>query len=291
MFARFRSIIVCFCVTSLIIQTGCVQMPHTLPPPLNESARSELGTIGFVTAHFLPEPVFQLPAKGWLAGAGRGAANWSAAGASAPLSVSGGAPSGGGAAGNAAAGVVILGLAVAAGTIGGMAGSFAGAAKAEPAEKVNASENILQSAVSSLRIHESMRDRFIQLAQNQTRERFVVLLDEGPNSPEEKIDYTSLRDKGIDTVVEISVVSFGLAGPWNVNPLLSFSLDSHVRVIRIYDGVVLYDTPLIFRGGEHTFSDWAINNGQPFHEELEVAFRALTENIVDELFLVYGFKP
>jgi hypothetical protein len=267
-------------------------MPHTLPPPLSESARSELGTIGVVTAHFLPKPVFQIPAKGWLAGVGRGAANWSAAGASAPLG--GGAPSGGGAnnaAGNAAAGVVILALAVAAGTIGGMAGSFAGAAKAEPAEKVNASENILQSAVSSLRIHESMRDRFIQLAQNQTRERFVVLLDEGPNSPEEKIDYTSLRNEGIDTVVEMSVVSFGLAGPWDVNPLLSFSLDSHVRVIRIYDGVVLYDTPLIFRGGEHTFSDWAINNGQPFHEELEVALRALTEKIADELFLVYGFKP
>lgn len=264
---------------ALVIQSGCVQFPRNLPPPPSESVRAGFGTIGVVSAQYLPKSDFQVPAKGWLAGAGRGSANWAAAGASAPLQ--------GGSGGSGGGGIVLLALSVAAGTIGGLAGSVVGGANAEPAEKVSGSETVLSNAIASLKTQESLRDRFVQVGQSQTREHLVVLPGLGPASPEEKIDYCFHSEKSIDTVVEIAIDSFGLAGPWDVNPSLAFFMDSQIRVMRTTDCGELYATSLKYRGGERTFCEWAANDARPFYEELDRAYQALAEKITEELFLVY----
>jgi hypothetical protein len=282
MLSLYRSIVALICMIALVIQAGCIQFPHNLPPPPNETVRAGFGTIGVVSAQYLPKPDFQAPAKGWLAGAGRGAANWAAAGASAPMIA------GGGGGGSGGGGIVLVALAATAGTIGGLAGSIAGGAHAEPAEKVSGSETVLKNAIVSLKIQESMRDRFVQVGRSQTREQLVVLPGQGPVSPEVTTDYCSYAEKGIDTVVEIGVTTFGLAGPWDVNPSLTFFIDSQIRVMRTTDGGELYATSLKYRGGERTFCEWAANDAQPFYEELDRAYLALAEKITEELFLVYG---
>ncbi len=266
------------CIIALLMQTGCVSWPTTVPPPPSEELRAKFGVIGVVPAQFLPNPDFRVPAKGRLAGAGRRAANWAAAGAAAPLS-------GGG--GGGAGAIILLAFSVTAGTIGGLAGTVSGAVHAESAAKVSETEAVLKNALVSLKMQETMLDRVVRAAQNQARQHLVVLPDKGPESPEEKIDYRSLAAKGIDTVVEVAITSFGLAGPWDVNPLLNFALDSRVRVVRTSDGGELYETSFKYRGGEHTFFEWAAANGQPLCEELDRAYQALAEKIVEELFLLY----
>jgi hypothetical protein len=54
----------------LLGQWGCATQPPGLPAEL----RAQLGTIGVVSAQYTPAFEFELPAKGWLGGAARGAA-------------------------------------------------------------------------------------------------------------------------------------------------------------------------------------------------------------------------
>jgi hypothetical protein len=54
----------------LLVQWGCATQPPGLPAEL----RAQLGTIGVVSAQYTPAFEFELPAKGWLGGAARGAA-------------------------------------------------------------------------------------------------------------------------------------------------------------------------------------------------------------------------
>ena len=165
----WRPIAASICGVSLCVQTGCAVVPsRQLPLPPSDEVRARFGTIGIVSARFTPRPLLQLPAKGGLAGAGRGAANWSAAGGLAPLS-------GGGGGGNGLGGLILLAASVAGATLGGISGTVAGAVMAEPAEKVRVTETALHDALTVLKLQELLRDRMMKAVQEQTGEHAVIL--------------------------------------------------------------------------------------------------------------------
>ena len=62
--------IVGLCAIFMLGQWGCATQPPGLPAEL----RAQLGTIGVVSAQYTPAVEFELPAKGWIGGAARGAA-------------------------------------------------------------------------------------------------------------------------------------------------------------------------------------------------------------------------
>jgi len=61
--------IVGLCVLFLLSQGGCATRPVTLAPEI----QAQLGRVGVVSAQYTPAVEFELPAKGKLGGAGRGA--------------------------------------------------------------------------------------------------------------------------------------------------------------------------------------------------------------------------
>jgi len=152
----FRIIISWLCVILLVLLSGCSHVP---PPYLPEEVRAQLGTIGIVPVKFRPEAELNVPAKGWLAGAGRKSARWAGQGAMAPLQgASGGDSSGLG-------GLLIIALSVTAGTIGGLAGGVAGAFQAEPSEKVESAEGVITTVIASLNMQETLCGLVKQIAQ------------------------------------------------------------------------------------------------------------------------------
>jgi hypothetical protein len=183
--------------------------------------------------------------------------------------------------------ILVPALAAAGGIVGGLAGSVAGVVKAEPAEKVEQAETVLLKASSDRNIHETLRDRLVQTARTRTRHPLVVLPDKGPAAVEEKASYQPLAEKGIDTVLEVGVQTFGLVGEWDVDPPLALSVRAHVRVVRAGSGETLYDHDLEYRGGGRTFAAWAGQDAGPYCRELESACQALADKIVEELFLLY----
>ena len=278
MFTAFRIITAWFCVISLISQSGCA---HTPTPSLSNEVRAQLGTVGIVPAKFRPEADLSVPAKGWLAGAGRKSAIWGGKGLAFPYNL--------GMGGNcreSLCGLFILTLVVTAGTIGGLSGGVVGAIQAEPSKKVSHDEEVIATVIASMKMQESLCSRVEQVAQSRTLDHFVVVADQGPTAPEEKNSYGSLAEKGIDTVLEIAIPRIALAGDWDINPSLQFQMNSHIRLIRTTDGKELYDSSSEYKGISLSFSNWADNDAKPFFKELEKAYQFLAERIVWEVFIL-----
>lgn len=276
----------------LLAPVGCASAPYMLPPPPSEQVRAQLGTIGVVSAPFVPEAEFQTPARGAASGAGRGVATGAAKGFEfgAGLGCAGG---GGGGIGAAGAGIICLGSWLAGGIIGTVVGGLGGAATAEPAATVEEAETALKKALADLNIQEAMQDRVLQVARQQTRHPLVLLTDPSPTTRDEEISYSSLTREGIDTVLEVSVPTLGLAGKWGVNPPLVLVMAVRTRLISVVDDAVLYDSTLEYGGRKLTFTEWAVDEARPFREELGHAYQSLAEKIVEELFLLYDLplKP
>lgn len=299
--AMHYPIAIWFFIVILLMQLGCAYQPLPfLPPPPSEEVRAKIGTIGVVSARFNPEAEFQTPAKGRVSGAGRGAARGAAMGAL----------------GGAAIGALCLVMApicmpvgaVVGGTIGAPIGTVYGATTALPAKTVEEAEVALKNALSDLKIQETMRDHVFQAA-HQTHYHFVLLADPGPTAihplgsslittgiiPEE-VNYGLLSERGIDTVLEVSVTTVGLgefvrtnrcvtAHPWGVNVPVAQCVSAHARLIRIADGTVLYSHAFVYISEGRKFAEWASNNAQLFREEFDRGYQNLAGQIVDQLFL------
>ncbi len=94
-------------------------------------------------------------------------------------------------------------------------------------------------------------------------------------------------DDPVSTVLEVVVEQFGLAGPWLINPPLSFVLTERTRLIRASDGTELYGHSLTYRGRARPLDDWVAQNPATLREEAERACSELAERLVDEVFLLY----
>ena len=283
---RRHTIIIWLSITLLIGPWGCAHAPA----PLSEQVRAQLGTVGVVSARFIPEAEFQTPAKGWAGGAGRGAPRGAVQGFGSSLRVF--AELGRGCSEPVLCGAALLvglGILAAATTVGTVVGAVHGAATAEPAAKVAEEEAALKNALAGLKIQEAIRDYVIQVALEQTRHLLVVLSDQGPTALDEKISYRAPASQAIDTVLEVSVLSLGLTGEWAVNQPLAVFMTARSRLIRISDGAELYALPLEYSSGTRTFTEWAANNAQPFREELDRAYQNIAERIVELHFLRYAW--
>lgn len=267
-----KFVVIWLSVSLLIMQVGCMPKPYQLPPPLSEDVRSRLGTIGVVSAQFQPKGEFLTPM-----GKGAGAAT-GAAGGFIVMPLYGAEtmdPFG-----------FLLGLVLA--PVGAVVGGVAGAVEGVPAEKRKEAETALMNAIAELKIHETMRQRLLKIAaEEQTSYTFVPIDGQGPETPDKEVKYGFLADKGIDTVLEITVPVFGLTGKKAINPPLTFFMSLHTRIIRTSDGKVIYDGKFEYKSAARYFTDWAANNARPFTDEFDRAYQSLAEKVVEEIFLVY----
>ena len=269
-----QPVVIWLSITLLIVQWGCAHAPpRPVPQPLSEEVRATLGTIGVVSAAVTPETQFKGPTGGKLHGTGKGAAVGFLAGAGRAAMVTPPEPL------SAALWLVFVVPAVAA--VGTVAGGVYGAFAAESGGKVKEAEAALNKALGELKVQETMRDRVLQEAVDKTPHTFVLIHDQAP--------YSSLADKGIDTVLEISVLRFGLAGS-GVNPPLALVISVRASLIRISDGTELYGRPWIYHSRKRKLTDWAADDAQPFREEVDRVYQGLAERIVEELFLLYHIQ-
>lgn len=181
----------------------------------------------------------------------------------------------------------MLGLVLA--PVGAVVGGIAGAVEGVPAEKRKEAETALTNAIAKLKIQETMRQRLLKIAaEEQTSYTFVPIDGQGPEAPDKEVKYGFLADKGIDTVIEITIPVFGLTGKKDINPPLVFFMTFHTRLVRTSDGKVIYDGKFEYKSAVRYFTDWAANNARPFSDEFDRAYQGLAEKAVEELFLVYN---
>ena len=264
-----------FLLLVLLVPHGCGH----LKPSRTERRPEKTGTAGIVAARFLPEVRLDLPGKGRLDGAVRGAGRGFLTGASVPLRIFAEGMSGcqGEACGYMAVGV--LAVAAASGTIGAVVGGVHGAIKAIPVDEARKIEKATRE-LTTLRIQETMRDRILGDAGDFAECRFVVLPDAAPPSVDCVVDYRFLAERGIASVLEVSVLSVGFKGEWGSDPPLSTFLSVRVRRYRTGDGRKLEEKELGYQSKQRKFPEWMANGAALTEEEFHRGYAHVSGKVV-----------
>jgi len=108
--------------------------------------------------------------------------------------------------------------------------------------------------------------------------------------PPKKINYEHFKEKGIDTVMELTVLSIGFEGKGGEDPDLLLLVDVKTRVVGVSDAAILYENKLEYRSPKRKFTKWIKNEGRPFIEELGTAYSSISGKVLEELFLNYDFN-
>jgi hypothetical protein len=211
-------------------QVGCA---ITLRP--SEEIRANLGTIGVASAQFTPQVNHDTP-RGPAAGALRGVAR---SGGKYPA--------------------LLLAPIQA----------IAGAVTAPSAEEVEKAEVALERAFADLKIQDALRDRVFDLARTGTDAPVVLLRGRGPTTLDDKPGYRSEASEGIETVLEVRVLTIVLREALtslNIgNPTLQLQVTAGARLVRTLDGAELFSRPFYQRGGTDELPGWLVRamDGQP----------------------------
>jgi hypothetical protein len=260
---------------------GCAK-PYVRPTPTKED-KPQYGTVGIIHAKFLPEVMLQHYAVGTSSGALKGAGE----GALAPIKFFSQGMAGGP---NPVAGLfVAIGIALA--PVGAIAGSISGAIKAVPEEEARHSQEVMRKAVASLKAQEKLVEQVAYNCIRLSDYNFKLLGDEGPIAPDKTADYTSLKTKGIQTVLEVSVINIGFLGGVGKDPSIALFMDVSARLIRTENSQeirsILQPNKYFHQyvSMPRKIHEWAKDNSRPLVEELENCYKTLGEQISDTAFL------
>lgn len=270
------------CLAVLFAAGGCAHTRAVSEGPIREP----LGKVGIVAARDQPDVRLSTKPKGVahaaLSGFGEGFAVGVLAYSLALLN------SGGTACVNAdcSGDMLLLGGAVSGG-IGAIIGSIWSMAVQTrdvplPQKKRIAGE--VRETLWALRPSEELREIVLEASRGMPGCRAVRLPDELSAPSGDSARYGSLSDKGIDTVLEISVPGMGLEGTGGGrSPNLVFFIQTRIRLIRVADGIDLGAPGMDYRGEPHPFPDWAAHTSTMLEEEYEIAVRRTGERIATEV--------
>lgn len=180
--------------------------------------------------------------------------------------------------------------------VGGAAGAVAGKATEQEAKDMAVAANVkdvagsISEALQSLHMQQSVRERVIEYGAATTNLSFVSLPAPGPATPDKRHDYTILRDSGVDSIVEVSILQarLGRYGGDIFHPAISsLIMTARARLIRVSDGYLMHEADYRFVSKPMTDVRLAADNAASFRQAFTLAYQDLAEQIVDRLFLIY----
>jgi hypothetical protein len=221
-----------------------------------------------------------LPGKGRVDGAVRGAGRGFLAGAEIPMRIAAAGMQGCGTKECGYMAIGFLAVATATGAVGAVFGGVQGAIEAMPFREARRMEEATEG-LANLRIQETLADRVLEEAKEIEACRYVNLPDATWSAPEDEVDYRTYTGKGIDSILEIGVISIGFKGTqWGSDPPLTVILAVRVRRYRGSDGKLLKVVNLFHEGDERKFAEWMEDGAALAEEEFERGYRELAGRIV-----------
>jgi hypothetical protein len=263
---------------SIALLLGAWRCVH-MPKPPSEEMRAQFRTIGIVSASSDPKIRFHPEfAKGRLSGAAMGAG----AGALYGLTL---IPPGGSCRGQECGAVVILAAtsATIGAVVGGVAGGITGAVNAVPKEEARRIEATAKNAFHGIIIQKTMAASVFKNSLESPDYNFI-LLGEDDFIISTPYDFNLLRERGIDTVLELNVKGAGFKEGRGENPLIAFFVKVHTRLIRTMDGKEIYSREFEYKSSKYNSADWLDDDARLLREQINNGFKELSRQIVEELF-------
>jgi hypothetical protein len=267
-----------FAVACLL--SSCAGPPRP-PPRLADDVRSSLGTVGVITVGPPlggevdgPVGVGGQAAVGALGGAAVGTAGGFGAGFALGLLCGPGAficsPV-------AALGGAIVGL-VGGGTYGGIRRGR----NAIPESTAAEIQTSLNQAIADRDLQADLRQRVLQ----HTGSAAMGLdLGTGATEPVAVPDYASMVDRGVGTVLEVSLTQLTFTGEGGSDPTLALVVSARARLIRIADKRELWNAPEVtYESPAAAFSLWGMLDSGLLRGEIDKGMEALARQIGNALF-------
>jgi len=242
---------------------------------IDEKTKADFGTIGLVSASFIPEIELPEPAATPESGAVAGAAGGTLVGLGvmiAALSSCLFAPP--------ACGGYLLGGAAVGGGVGAAVGSA-------DETKAGAAREALGPVIEKQLVQDALRARVMAYATQHGVGPLIVIDDPRPSTPEGNPDYRQLSGRGIDTVLEVRLRELKLEKVSVFSDEYRPRAVAQARVIRVRDHAVLKDRAYALVGEEAVIDNWGGDNGRRFQAWVKYAYATLAEYILDEMILVY----
>ena len=275
-------IIIFLSIALLLGGWGCAHMPK----PPSEEMRAQLGTIGIVSTRSNPKIQFHPEfAKGRLSGAGIGFSMGLGVGAlyGAVIGATTSTPTAG-----LLAPFLVPGVAVIGGVICGVTGGIAGAVNAVPKKEAQKIEASIKNAFEGMDIQKTMAGSVFKNSL-QLPDYTFVLFEEDDFAISTTYNFNLLRERGIDTVLELNIKDGGFKEGRGKNPLIAFFMKVHIRLIRAMDGEEIYSREFEYQSSRHNSADWFDTDAQLLREEIEHCFNELPREIIEELFIKKAF--
>jgi hypothetical protein len=252
-----------------------------MPKPPSEEMRAQFGTIGIVSASSNPKIQFHPEfAKGRLSGAGIGFS----------AGLGGGILYGGlvGAAASTPTGGLLIpflagGGAAIGGVIGGAYGGIKGAVNAVPKGESRRIEATVKNAFDEIGIQKTVATSVFKNSLELPDYTFILLgQDDSIISPQ--YDFSFLREKGINTILELNVMGGGFKEGKGKNPLIALFMKVHTRLIRTTDGREIYSREFEYKSSIHNSAYWLDTDATLLRDEIGNCFKEVPRQIVEELF-------
>ena len=121
-------------------------------------------------------------------------------------------------------------------------------------------------------------------ATDNTAYRVLRFPEGGPDAPDNVADYSRFANVGVDSIIEVSVLSVGFKGDrWGRNPPLSVILQVRVRRYRTMDSTMAIheEKEFRYRSEERFFSEWMADGAARMDWEFRKGYRMLAREIAD----------
>ena len=249
---------------------GCVTHRVELTPqllPFTAETRAKLGTIGIVAGGAASISLSK-PRSRW-ASTATGAGGGAAVGLDLPLGSS-----------DPCTPFIMLGVSALGTPVGAVAGYFKGTS----AREVKAGEQQLRSAISQLHVEDLICSQLLQTLRTNTPYPAILVSTTNATAVAAADTTDWLANRGIDTVLEATVLKIGLVGERSrAAPLRSFIV-LHVRLVRVADGVQLFEQTFTCQSGPLPFSGWSADGARAFRQEVSDGAARLAREVVYTLF-------
>lgn len=286
---QMRSVVGVGLAVLIVTQAGCATKVAPPPRPSDE-LRGALGSVAVVAAPVRPERELSRPVPGKalsaLVGmtAGFGVGLLSGAGCFVTAGY--------------AAGLCVLAL----WTPGMMgAGVAEGIDKGMSIAEWKRGTAAIEAAAAEPEIQEMLRDALSLAAVDQASYRLAAgRLEDERRTAEGAVSYTHLRDEGVDTVLEVAVVTIALAsapdssrptsyGPapsWEdlFHPSVKLTVKARARLVRAADDTELFTGIFQEESIPRPFGEWARDEAAAFREARDAALQALGRRIAEAVF-------
>jgi len=151
---------------------------------------------------------------------------------------------------------LVPGVAAIGGAVGGATGGIVGAINAVPKEEAQKIEATTKSAFNGISIQNTMAANIFKNSLELPDYTFI-LFEQDNFFISAPYNFISLKEKGIDTLLELNVTSGGFKEGRGKNPLISFFMKVDTRLIRTMDGKEIYS--LIGSTMMHNYSEKRLN--------------------------------